>query len=96
MRLEILLTFLLFYVGAFFSGIMLCKILHLKKGEPVCAIISGVVVWWAVMELLLVPMTMFLQSFRCFTIIYSAIILGMVLTGICFYREYFVSDIKNH
>jgi hypothetical protein len=95
MRLEILLTFLLFYVGAFFSGIMLCKILHLKKGEPVCAIISGVVVWWAVMELLLVPMTMFLQSFRCFTIIYSAIILGMVLTGICFYREYFVSDIKN-
>ena len=58
MRLEILLTAILFFGGAFFAGYGLRRVLKLHKEGFLFSIVAGVMVWWALMELILVPMTM--------------------------------------
>ena len=82
MRLEILLTAILFFGGAFFAGYGLRRVLKLHKEGFLFSIVAGVMVWWALMELILVPMTMKLASFHSFVMVYT-IVAGMVsLAGV--------------
>ena len=71
MRLEILLTAILFFGGAFFTGYGLRRVLKLHKEGFLFSIVAGVMVWWALMELILVPMTMKLASFLSLIHIFS-------------------------
>ena len=77
MRLEILLTAILFFGGAFFAGYGLRRVIKLHKEGFLFSIVAGVMVWWALMELILVPMTMKLASFHNFVMVYT-IVAGMV------------------
>lgn len=87
MRLEILLTAILFFGGAFFAGYGLRRVLKLHKEGFLFSIVAGVMVWWALMELILVPMTMKLASFHSFVMVYT-IIAGMVsLAGVFCWRD---------
>ena len=87
MRLEILLTAILFFGGAFFAGYGLRRVLKLHKEGFVFSIVAGVMVWWALMELILVPMTMKLASFHNFVMVYT-IVAGMVsLAGVFCWRD---------
>lgn len=87
MRLEILLTALLFFGGTFFSGYGLRRILKLKEEGFVFSVACGVILWWALMEMILVPMTMKLCSFQNFVYVYSILLSGTVLYGICCYKD---------
>ena len=87
MRLEILLTAILFFGGAFFAGYGLRRVLKLHKEGFLFSIVAGVMVWWALMELILVPMTMKLASFHSFVMVYT-IVAGMVsLAGVFCWRD---------
>lgn len=87
MRLEILLTAILFFGGAFFAGYGLRRVLKLHKEGFVFSVVAGVMVWWALMELILVPMTMKLASFHSFVTVYT-IVVGMVsLAGVFCWRD---------
>ena len=87
MRLEILLTAILFFGGAFFAGYGLRRVLKLHKEGFLFSIVAGVMVWWALMELILVPMTMKLASFHNFVMVYT-IVAGMVsLAGVFCWRD---------
>ena len=87
MRLEILLTAILFFGGAFFTGYGLRRVLKLHKEGFLFSIVAGVMVWWALMELILVPMTMKLASFHSFVMVYT-IVAGMVsLAGVFCWRD---------
>lgn len=89
MRLEILLTAILFFGGAFFAGYGLRRVLKLHKEGFVFSVVAGVMVWWALMELILVPMTMKLASFHSFVTVYT-IVVGMVsLAGVLLVGEIF-------
>ncbi|MBS6396199.1 MAG: hypothetical protein KH452_03450 [Clostridiales bacterium] len=54
---------------------------------------AGTMLWWAVMELILVPMTMKLASFHSFVYVYTAVIGGLVICGL-FCRKEIWEDIK--
>ena len=71
MRLEILLTAILFFGGALFTGYGLRRVLKLHKEGFLFSIVAGVMAWWALMELILVPMTMKLASFHSFVMVYT-------------------------
>ena len=87
MRLEILLTAILFFGGAFFTGYGLRRVLKFHKEGFLFSIVAGVMVWWALMELILVPMTMKLASFHSFVMVYT-IVAGMVsLAGVFCWRD---------
>ena len=87
MRLEILLTAILFFGGAFFTGYGLRRVLKLHKEGFWFSIVAGVMVWWALMELILVPMTMKLASFHSFVMLYT-IVAGVVsLAGVLCWRD---------
>ena len=88
MRLEILLTAILFFGGTFFTGYGLRRVLKLHKEGFLFSIVTGVMVWWALMELILVPMTMKLASFHSFVMVYTiatgmASLAGTVLLERC-------------
>lgn len=94
MRLEILLTMAFFFAGTCLSGYALCHVLKLKKEGLFFHTAAGIMLWWALMELILVPMTMCLASFWSFVFLYSAVILVCCLAGGFCWRE-ILADIKN-
>ena len=71
MRLEILLTLAFFFTGTCLSGYAVRHVLKLKNEGVLFSIMSGIMFWWALMELILVPMTMFRGSFQAFVMVYS-------------------------
>lgn len=94
MRLEIILTAVLFFGGALLTGYGLRHVLKLNKEGLIFSVISGTMVWWAVLELILVPMTMALASFHSLVYIYSAAVLVMALSGLVFWKDIW-EDIKD-
>lgn len=80
MRLEILLTAAIFFGGSLLCGYGLRRFLKLKKEGFLFSIVTGVMCWWAVMELILVPMTMNMASFQSFVYVYS--IVALILAGV--------------
>lgn len=94
MRLEILLTAVLFFGGTLLSGYTVRRVLKLNKEGILFSIVSGTMLWWALMELLLVPMTMLLLSFRSFLYVYSAAIAAIGIAGIRCWKD-ILEDIKN-
>lgn len=93
MRLEILLTAVLFFGGTFLSGYGLRRVLKLEKEGILFSVVSGVMLWWAVLELVLVPMTMALASFQSLVYLYSVLAAILVVAG-CFCRKAILEDIK--
>lgn len=93
MRLEILLTMVLFWGGTLFTGYAVRRVLKLKHEGIFFSIVSGTVLWWAIMELLLVPMTICKNSFQSFVVVYSTVIACFVIIGACCYRD-FLEDIN--
>lgn len=87
MRLEILLTAVIFFGGSFFTGYTLRHFLRLKNEGFLFSIVSGIMCWWAFMELVLVPMTMMLAAYKTFVYVYSVIILVLAGAGICFWKD---------
>ncbi len=77
MRLEILLTAGIFFIGTCLSGYALCRVLKLKREGILFSLAAGIMLWWALMELILVPMTMRLADFQSFVAVYS------LITGVC-------------
>lgn len=87
MRLEILATMAIFFGGSFLTGYGIRRLLGLKEEGMLFSVVSGVMVWWALMEAVLVPMTMRHASFGLFCGVYSGLILLSVAGGLCGYRE---------
>lgn len=87
MRLEILLSAVLFFGGTFLSGCAVRRILKLQSEGILFSIVSGTMLWWALMELILVPMTMCLASFQSFVHVYSAAVLVTSVLGICCWKD---------
>ncbi|MCD8363493.1 MAG: DUF6077 domain-containing protein [Lachnospiraceae bacterium] len=87
MRLEILLTALLFFGGTCLTGYTVRRLLKLKKEGILFSIVLGAMCWWALMELILVPMTMKFASFSSFVTIYSAAVAALSLPGLTCWRE---------
>ena len=94
MRLEILLTAVIFFGGTFLTGYALRYVLKLKKEGIIFSIVSGAMLWWAVLELILVPMTMALASFRSLLYLYSTLTAAMTAAGCFFWRE-ILEDVKE-
>lgn len=94
MRLEILLTAGFCFAGTGLSGYALCHVLKLKQEGILFSMMSGTVFWWALMELILVPMTMRMASFKSFTAVYSAVIAACCIGGLCCWRE-ILADIRK-
>lgn len=98
MRLEILLTAVIFFGGTFLSGHTLRRLLKLKNEGIVFTIVAGVMCWWAVMEVILVPMTIRQMSFQSFVYLYSIVLLVLMGAGICCWceiREDIYNLVKN-
>lgn len=94
MRLEILITMIFFFTGTCLSGYALCHVLKMKTEGILFHIIAGVMLWWALMELILVPMTMGKASFQSFVYLYSAVILACCLAGGLCWRE-ILADVRG-
>lgn len=71
MRLEILMTAVLFYGLAFLMGYAVRRLLKLKNEGILFSVLSGVMCMWALMELVLVPMTMKFASFTGFVYVWD-------------------------
>lgn len=87
MRLEIIWTAILFFGGSFLTGHAVRRLLKLKKEGILFSILSGVMGWWALMELILIPMTMKLSAFQSFVYVYTAMLLLTAAFGLCCWRE---------
>ena len=87
MRLEILLTLAFFFTGTCLSGYAVRHVLKLKNEGVLFSIMSGIMFWWALMELILVPMTMFRGSFQAFVLVYSFAVAIFCTVGICCRKE---------
>lgn len=87
MRLEILLSAGIFFGGTFFSGYALRRLLKLKNEGFLFSIAAGTMLWWALMELILVPMTMLHVSFHSFVYVYSAAAAVLTVCGICCWKD---------
>ncbi len=102
MRLEILATALLYFGGTFLTGYTLRHLLKLKNEGFLFSIVSGTMLWWAVMELILVPMTMMLASFSHFVILYTVVVLILTAAGLFFWKDivedgkYLIRNIKEY
>lgn len=94
MRLEILLTAVIFFCGAGFTGYALRHVIKLKNEGILFSIVSGAMCWWSVMELILVPMTMKLASFQSFVYVYSAAVAAMILAGVFCWKS-ILEDVKS-
>lgn len=94
MRLEILLTAVLFFGGTCLCGYLLRRILKMNKEGVLFSVAAGSMCWWAVMELILVPMTMKLASFHSFVYVYTAVVLVLAVLGLCCWRD-ILEDVKN-
>lgn len=102
MSLKILLTMILFFAGSCLTGYALQRILRLKHEGVLASVVMGVMCWWALMEVILVPMTMRLASFDSFVLVYSVVLLAVVLAGGCCWREikedgrYLAAEVKRY
>lgn len=94
MRLEICLTAVIFFGGSFLSGYALRRLLKLKNEGVLFASVTGIMCWWAIMEMLLVPMTMKLVSFRTFVYVYSIALLIIAALGLCCWRD-ILEDLRS-
>lgn len=94
MRLEILLTMVFFFAGTCLSGYGICHILKLKNEGILFSVMSGMMLWWALMELILVPMTMCLASFGSFVFVYTLAVLVFFRIGALCHRE-ILADLKK-
>ncbi len=94
MRLEILLTAAFFFGGSCLTGYALRRLLRLGQEGFLFSIVAGVMCWWALMEMILVPMTMALASFTGFVTVYTILVLGCVFAG-CFCRKEILADAKQ-
>ena len=65
MLLETILTAVLFFAGTALSGYTIRHILKLKQEGFLFSILVGCMGWWALMEVILIPMTMKLQLSTC-------------------------------
>lgn len=94
MRLEILLTAALFFGGSFLSGYALRRILKLKQEGILFSIVMGVMLWWAALEVVLVPMTMALSSFHSLVYLYTALIGVLAAAGLFCWKD-ILQDVKD-
>ncbi|MCD8249398.1 MAG: DUF6077 domain-containing protein [Lachnospiraceae bacterium] len=94
MRLEILLTALLYFGGTCLTGYAVRRLLKLKKEGLLFSVALGAFCWWALMELILVPMTMKFASFSSFVVIYSVAIALLSLAGLLCWRD-IQEDVKE-
>lgn len=72
MLLETILTAVLFFTGTALSGYTIRHILKLKQEGFLFSILVGCMGWWALMEVILIPMTMKLAAFHTFVWVYTA------------------------
>lgn len=93
MRLEILLTAMIFFGGTFLSGYALRHVLKLRNEGIFFSVVMGTMLWWAVLELILVPMTMTFMSFQSLVYVYSGLAILLSLTGLIFWKE-ILEDVK--
>ncbi|HBN55396.1 MAG TPA: hypothetical protein DD414_01340 [Lachnospiraceae bacterium] len=94
MRLEILLTAAFFFVGTCLSGYGMRRLLKLKNEGILFSVMAGIMFWWALMELVLVPMTMRLAGFRAFVNLYSALIAVSCAAGLFCWKD-ILADIRS-
>lgn len=94
MRLEILMTAVIFFGGSCLTGYALRRLLHFKQEGFLFSIVAGVMCWWALMELVLVPMTMAMASFSGFVAVYTALVLACAAAG-CFCWKEILADAKQ-
>lgn len=87
MRFEILISAVIFFGGTFLSGYSVRRVLRVQGQGLFSAVVAGIISWWAVMELLLVPMTMQRADFQTFVCLYSVMIICMMSAGMCCWRE---------
>ncbi|MDO4261032.1 MAG: DUF6077 domain-containing protein [Eubacteriales bacterium] len=87
MRLEILLTALLFFGGTILSGYALRRVLKLQGEGFLFSAVSGTMLWWALMEVILVPMTMRFASFQSFVYLYGAAVLLLCVAGLFCWKD---------
>lgn len=94
MRLEILLTAMIFFGGTCLTGYTLRHVLKFKNEGIIFSVIAGTMFWWAVMELILVPMTMLRMTFSSFVWIYTIVIVVFSIWGCLFWKD-ILEDIKE-
>lgn len=82
MRLEILMVMGLFFGGSFLSGHAVCKITKVRAEGVLFPIVVGAMSWWALMEILLLPMTMLHGTFEGFVVLYSVVLVGIFIGGL--------------
>ena len=93
MRLEILMTAVLFYGLAFLMGYAVRRLLKLKNEGILFSVLSGVMCMWALMELVLVPMTMKFASFTGFVYVWTAVAAVAAAAGL-FCRKDILEDVR--
>ena len=94
MRLEILMTAVLFYGLAFLMGYAVRRLLKLKNEGIFFSVLSGVMCMWALMELVLVPMTMKFASFTGFVYVWTAVAAVAAAAGL-FCRKDILEDVRT-
>ena len=87
MLLEIILTAVLFFAGTMLSGYTIRHILKLKQEGFLFSILVGCMGWWALMEVILIPMTMKLAAFHTFVWVYTAAAGVLTVAGFFCWRE---------
>lgn len=87
MLLEIILTAVLFFAGIALSGYTIRHILKLKQEGFLFSILVGCMGWWALMEVILIPMTMKLAAFHTFVWVYTAAAGVLTVAGFFCWRE---------
>ncbi len=71
------MTAALFFGGTTLSGYSLCRLLKIKNEGLLFHCLAGTTLWWAVMEIVVIPLTLVLAPFRLFMAIYS-ILVGLI------------------
>lgn len=87
MLLETILTAVLFFVGTALSGYAIRHILKLKQEGFLFSILAGCMGWWALMEVILIPMTMKLAPFHLFVWVNTAAVAVLTVAGLFCWRE---------
>lgn len=94
MRLEILLTSILFFGGTYLTGHALCCILKLENEGIFFSILSGTMLWWAMLELILMPMVRVMVPFHKMVFVYTIMIVATAVTG-CLFWKGILHDFRN-
>lgn len=94
MRLEILMSAVFFFGGSCLTGYALRRLLKLQQEGLLFSVVTGVMFWWALMEAILVPMTMALASFTGFVVLYTVLLLVCIVSG-CLCRKEILEDVRR-